>query len=385
MSGKEKALINAEYMENIRRRIQKSGRFMQTVCRIAIILLFISIAAVIVVMPLAYSHDTVADYAQDILTQEFSNSSFNIVMEGDGTPEVRQLIIWLLGTLHIIYRVMLMICLFLFDRLLGGIAKGEQPFVRSTAKKLKVMSYFLLPVAAISSLVTGIGLFLVTRFMSYLFEYGAYLQDQADEKSRIQEEMILSFAEITENKSEQTGQHVRRVAEYSKILAEEMGLPPEEVERVRLASTMHDVGKLLVPTEILEKPARLTDEEFAEIKKHSAYGEMLLRTVEGEIMELARSIALEHHERVDGTGYPDGKAETAIGLEGRIVAVADVYDALTSKRSYKEAWDERRAYEEIVAGAGSQFDVLVVKAFQRAYKRINEVREKFADKETRNN
>ena len=101
-------------------------------------------------------------------------------------------------------------------------------------------------------------------------------------------------------------------------------------------------------------------------------------------MTLARSIALEHHERVDGRGYPDGKQGGDIGAAGRIVAVADVYDALTSRRSYKEAWDERRAYEEIVAGSGSQFDVLVVKAFQRAYKRINEVRQKFADKDQEN-
>ena len=217
------------------------------------------------------------------------------------------------------------------------------------------------------------------RFLIYIFEYGTYLQKRSDENSRIQEEMILSFAEITENKSEQTGKHVRRVAEYTRILAEEMGMEKEEAGRLRLASTMHDVGKLLVPAEILEKPARLTDEEFMEIKKHPGYGGKLLNDVEGDVMHMARTVALEHHERPDGRGYPEGKKDEEISLEGKIVAVADVYDALTSRRSYKQAWDEKDAYEEIVKGKGTQFDTAVVEAFERAYQKINEARVSLQD------
>ncbi|MDO4539409.1 MAG: HD-GYP domain-containing protein, partial [Coriobacteriales bacterium] len=183
----------------------------------------------------------------------------------------------------------------------------------------------------------------------------------------------------TENKSGQTGQHIKRVSEYTRVLADEMGFAPDEVERIRLASTMHDIGKLLVPSEILDKPGRLTDEEFAIIKKHTTYGGQLLNNVEGDVMRLSRTIALDHHERWDANGYAQGKGADEISLEGRIVAVADVYDALTSRRSYKEAWDDREAYDEIVRCSGSQFDPKVVEAFCARYEEINQIRKDFQD------
>ncbi len=257
-------------------------------------------------------------------------------------------------------------------------SSGEKPFTIKAAKKLRRLSLVILLIILINPL-TALIMFVITLMFSYLFEYGAYLQDKADETNRIQEEMIMSFAEITENKSEQTGKHVRRVAEYSRIIAEGMGLSEDQTSNIRLASTMHDIGKLLIPAEILEKPARLTDEEFATIKKHPGYGGKLLNNVEGEVMHLARTIALDHHERVDGKGYPEGKKEESISLEGRIVAVADVYDALTSKRSYKEPWDHQKAYDEIVKGSGTQFDPRVVEAFTACYGKINEMRQKYAD------
>ena len=258
-------------------------------------------------------------------------------------------------------------------KLLKTILDQGTPFTREATDHMKRISYMMFGLIAFSVLGAIIA-FLLMRFLVYIFEYGTYLQARADENSRIQEEMILSFAEITENKSEQTGKHVRRVAEYTRILAEELGMEKDEANMLRLASTMHDVGKLLVPAEILEKPARLTDEEFAEIKKHPGYGGKLLNDVEGNVMHMARTVALEHHERPDGRGYPDGKEGEAISLEGRIVAVADVYDALTSRRSYKQAWDEKDAYAEIVKGKGTQFDTQVVEAFERAYPKINEAR-----------
>jgi len=142
---------------------------------------------------------------------------------------------------------------------------------------------------------------------------------------------------------------------------------------------MHDIGKLLVPTEILEKPGRLTDEEYATIKQHTTDGGRLLENVDGDVMHLSRTIALDHHERWDGNGYAQEKAGEDISFEGRIVAVADVYDALTSRRSYKEAWDDRDAYNEIVRCSGTQFDPQVVEAFKRRYDDINAVRLQLAD------
>lgn len=275
-----------------------------------------------------------------------------------------------------------MLVLFFVIRSVGKILKEmlnrETPFTDKVAQHLKKLSWAML-VLVIDGVVEAVVLFLVVRLFASIFAYGAYLQKRADATNRIQEEMILSFAEITENKSGQTGKHVKRVAEYSKILAMELGMETEEAERIRLASTMHDIGKLLVPSEILDKPARLTDEEFAEIKKHTTYGGKLLNNVEGEVMQIAKKVALDHHERPDGRGYPEGKEQENISMEGRIVAVADVYDALTSRRSYKEAWDDTKAYEEIVKGKGTQFDARVVEAFERAYAKINEARLELRD------
>ena len=263
--------------------------------------------------------------------------------------------------------------------IINSISRGSSPFTDSNADMLRKASYFSLILLLTSDIIIPIFAFLLLQLLSALFRYGAYLQRKADETSRIQEEMIVSFAEITENKSSQTGNHVKRVSEYSRIIAEKMGLPEEECERIRLASTMHDIGKLMIPSQILEKPARLTDEEFAVIKQHSAYGGELLEHVEGDIMQLARTIALDHHERPDGMGYPDGKTLESISVEGRIVAVADVYDALTSKRSYKEAWDPKQAYDEIVKNSGSQFDSKVIEAFKAAYGDIDKARKQYAD------
>lgn len=271
-----------------------------------------------------------------------------------------------------------LVMLKLSSPMLESLKNGERPFDVQVAKNLRHRSYYLFlfllynPVLAIVS-------FGIVVFFSYLVEYGGYIQQRADETNRIQEEIIMSFAEITENKSGQTGQHIKRVSEYSKILAQQLGLDPERVDKVRIASTMHDVGKILVPSEILEKPGKLTDEEYGIIKSHTTMGGKLLDNVEGEEMQLSRTIALQHHERFDGKGYPSQMQGDNISLEGRIVAVADVYDALTSRRSYKDAWKEEDAYREIVNGRGTQFDPQVVDAFVAAHDQILRIREQFKD------
>ena len=263
-----------------------------------------------------------------------------------------------------------------FQNLLSRMIETERPFTRETAQEVRRGSYFIL-LTVLYNPIVGVVIFLVTMLFSYLVDYGAYLQEKADQTNRIQGEMIVSFAEITENKSGQTGQHIRRVAEYTRVLARTLGMNEERANALSLASTMHDIGKLMIPSEILEKPGKLTEEEYAIIKTHTTYGGKLLENVEGEEMALARTIALEHHERPDGRGYPKGL--TDISLEGRIVAVADVYDALTSKRSYKDAWEQDRARQEIVKGSGAQFDEGVVRAFESAYGEIERIREKYQD------
>ena len=281
-------------------------------------------------------------------------------------------------TVIFISYVVIFAILKMFAGIMKFLAEGERPFDVQTARHIRHNSFWLLLFFMYNPLL-GITSFSIMLLFSYIMEYGAYIQERADETNRIQEEIIMSFAEITENKSGQTGQHIKRVSEYSRVLAKQLGLAEDKVELIRIASTMHDVGKLMIPPEILEKPGKLTDEEYAIIKTHTTMGGQLLYNVEGEEMKESRTIAMQHHERYDGKGYPTGLAGEDISLEGRIVAVADVYDALTSRRSYKNAWSEKDAYDEIIKGRGSQFDPKVVDAFAAAHDKILEVRDKYKD------
>lgn len=195
---------------------------------------------------------------------------------------------------------------------------------------------------------------------------------------KTQEAIILSFAEISESKSRQTGQHVKRVSEYMKIMAAYDGYSEEECNEIALAAMMHDIGKLMIPPEILEKPSRLTPEEFGIIKSHVTYGEELLRNSPGEVMTMARRIALQHHERWDGRGYL-GYAGEDIDYIARFVAVADVFDALVSKRSYKDGWPPDEAYAEIVKQKGAQFAPHAVDIFIKSYDKILEILAQYPD------
>ena len=194
----------------------------------------------------------------------------------------------------------------------------------------------------------------------------------------VSEQTIQSLAEIVEAKSEFTGLHVKRVSEYTRILAEAMGYSPEDVNTIRIASMMHDIGKINIPAEILEKPGKLTPEEFEIIKTHIKEGEKLLRNAPGKIMETAKIIALEHHEKWDGTGYM-GRKNWEIHLDSRIVALADVFDALVSERPYKKPFSDEKAKEIIVGDRGSHFDPDVVDAFVDSFDQFLEVHAKYPD------
>lgn len=198
------------------------------------------------------------------------------------------------------------------------------------------------------------------------------------EMIKTQEEVILAFAEITESKSGQTGKHIKRVSEYSRILAQGMGFDAKQTEQLRIASMLHDVGKLLIPSEILEKPGKLTNEEFDVIKTHVTIGEQLLHNAPGEIMAVARTVALYHHEKWNGRGYL-GLSGDSIDKCSQIVAVADVFDALSSKRSYKDAWSADKVYELITSERGEHFSPSVVDVFISRYNEIAEVTNAYPD------
>ncbi len=202
-----------------------------------------------------------------------------------------------------------------------------------------------------------------------------YMQKFADG----QEHIIQTFAELSEAKSGETGQHVKRVAEYCKAIALHMGIDEQKTEYFRIAAMMHDVGKLLIPKDIIEKPDKLTPEEFEIVKAHTVYGDELLSKSEGNIISIARVVAHQHHERWDGKGYPQGLAGDQIDLFAQITSVADVYDALSSKRAYKDAWKAKEAFDEIIKNKGTQFSPAVVDAFSAVYDKIEEVRIRYQD------
>ena len=196
---------------------------------------------------------------------------------------------------------------------------------------------------------------------------------------RSQEDIIITLTEVTEAKSGETGQHVRRVAEYSKLLALKLGINREEAENLKIAAMMHDLGKLMISQEIIEKPDKLTDEEYDLVKQHTQYGWDILSKSEGDLIKMARVIAVQHHEYWNGEGYPLGISGNGISIFAQIVAVADVFDALTSVRSYKEAWPVEDAKAEIIKQRGKQFSPRVVDAFVDCFDEICDIKRTYLD------
>lgn len=173
---------------------------------------------------------------------------------------------------------------------------------------------------------------------------------------KAQENLINVLGQAIESRSGETGNHVKRVATISARLANLINLPKEQCELIETISPMHDVGKISIPESILDKPGDLNDEEWAVMKSHAYQGFKLLSSGEGELLEHAAVIALEHHERWDGEGYPDGKAGEQIHILARITTIADVFDALLSKRSYKQTWPADQVRHFFSEQRGKQFD-----------------------------
>jgi putative methionine-R-sulfoxide reductase with GAF domain len=186
-----------------------------------------------------------------------------------------------------------------------------------------------------------------------------------EELRKSAQETLSRLAAAAEYKDPDAAAHIRRMSRCSAMIAKAMGLAPERVENIRLASQLHDVGKIGVPDAILRKSGPLTPEERESIRRHPAIGADILKDCDNELLRLAATIALRHHEKWDGSGYPGGLAGEDIPLEGRITALADVFDALTSKRVYKPAFPPRESIETIKSESGKHFDPRVVQAFLR--------------------
>jgi putative two-component system response regulator len=182
------------------------------------------------------------------------------------------------------------------------------------------------------------------------------------ERARL--DLLRRLAIAGEYRDNETDQHAQRIGHSSGLLASALGLATREVHRILHAAPLHDIGKIAIPDAVLLKPGRLTPQEFETIKTHPLVGARILGGGASRLLRVAAEIAATHHERWDGHGYPNGLAGEAIPLSGRIVAVADVFDALTHERPYKHAWSAERAAAEIVEQSGRHFDPAIVAAFQ---------------------
>ena len=190
-----------------------------------------------------------------------------------------------------------------------------------------------------------------------------------------QKEVVFTMGAIGETRSKETGLHVKRVAEYSYVLATLSGLSVEEAELLKLASPMHDIGKVGIKDSILNKPGRLTSEEFDIMKTHSVLGYEMLKGSSKEILKTSAIVAYEHHERWDGKGYPRGLEKENIHIYGRITAICDVFDALGSDRVYKKAWSLDKILQLFKDGKGTQFDPNLIELFFDNLDRFLEIRD----------
>jgi putative two-component system response regulator len=229
--------------------------------------------------------------------------------------------------------------------------------------------------------VTGLALATVLAIVaSHSAESGARRRaaDRADElEERVRErttelretqlEIVQRLAQAADSRDEETGEHIDRIGRLAESLALAVGVDAHDAELLRHASAMHDVGKIGIPDRVLLKPAKLDAEEWELMKTHTTLGAQILSGSRSELLQLAERIALTHHERWDGSGYPAGLAGEEIPLAGRICAVCDVYDALISERPYKRAWSREDALAEIRRGAGSHFDPRLAEAFLRLH------------------
>jgi len=194
-----------------------------------------------------------------------------------------------------------------------------------------------------------------------------------------QKELIYRLGEVVESRSNETGYHVKRVAFYSALLAQLVGLPESEIELIKSASPLHDIGKIAIPDAILNKPGKLEGEEWEVMKTHALKGYNILNGAGLALLDVAATIALHHHEKWDGSGYPQGLAKNDIHLYGRITAIADVFDALGSERCYKKAWPLDRILELFEREKGKHFDPRLIGLFMTNLEKFLEIRDRYQD------
>lgn len=218
-----------------------------------------------------------------------------------------------------------------------------------------------------------------------ILEYMSIRQDITEivelhqEMEETQREIIYKMGEIGESRSNETGNHVKRVAEYSKLLGQLYGLDDKQAEILFTASPMHDIGKVGIPDSILNKPGKLTDEEWKIMRTHSTIGYDILKNSKREVLQAAGIVARDHHEKWDGSGYPRNIKGEDIHIYGRITAIADVFDALGSHRCYKEAWEDEKIFQLLKDQKAKHFDPVLIDLFFDNLDKFKAIRDRYTD------
>src|SRR5881394_3218607 len=205
------------------------------------------------------------------------------------------------------------------------------------------------------------------------------VEDATREVREREKETLLRLARAGEFRDEETGNHLIRMSRYSRLIANALGLEHDETETIELAAPLHDIGKIGIPDGILLKPAKLDATEWDVMRRHPVIGHEILKGSASKYVRMGALIAFGHHEKYDGSGYPNGLVGDHIPLCARIVAIADVYDALTSLRPYKSAWTSERAFEYVAAQAGRHFDPRLVDAFAGMRKQVLQIQNEWRD------
>lgn len=214
-----------------------------------------------------------------------------------------------------------------------------------------------------------------------LYDQNRHLEQKVEERTKelkkTRLEIIQRLGRAAEYKDNETGLHVIRMSHYSRVIAEKLDYGKDWSELIFQAAPMHDIGKIGVPDKILLKPGKLDAEEWNIMRKHPLFGYEIIGKHESELLKLSREVAISHHEKWNGSGYPYGKKEIDIPLSGRIIAIADVFDALTSERPYKKAWTVEKALEVINNDSGIHFDPELVRIFNKSLDEILAIKEMY--------
>jgi putative two-component system response regulator len=265
------------------------------------------------------------------------------------------------------------------------ITANDDKDVRYEALKIGATDFLTKPVDRLEFSARVRNMLALSTSRRHLADHAAWLAEEVKKATAAilsrEQELLFRMSRAAEFRDPETGAHIQRMAHYSHLIAGSLGLTADDQALILQAAPMHDIGKIGIPDIILLKPGKLTEEEFDVMKSHARLGFELLNGSESVVLQAAASIAISHHEKFDGLGYPYGVAGEAIPLFGRIVAVADVFDALTSERPYKKAWEFERAIGFLREGSGTHFDATCVEAFLARMNDILVIHARFQDEE----